>query len=130
MIRFTATQSMSCDKFLSEIEERCKAATAGPWERRDGDTWWDIRNETNEPIVSCGMEGEVTVGYEDAEFIAHSRTDIETLVKMVRCAKEVILLAANPRGINNWPQQTFNYCPRLEAKAALAELGRLAEEGK
>lgn len=67
---------------LQEIKERCEKATPGPWELNEKDDYWDIR-AGKEPVVSCGMEGEVTIGIEDAKFVANSREDILWLLSQL-----------------------------------------------
>lgn len=63
-------------KYLSDVKARAEAATPGPW------VWRKF-------IVKQEMTGESVSGTDnlaDSEFIAHSRTDVETLVQLVEMA--------------------------------------------
>lgn len=69
---------------LEAIKARAEAATPGPWERRIT------------TFTSCGVQGpEMAIydegghGEEDAEFIAHARTDIPALVAEVERLRQL-----------------------------------------
>lgn len=125
---------MSCDKYLSEIEERCKAATPGPWTTRFAKS---IRYVVSlfDPDRVIGraicMSRQKARSEDDFEFIAHSRTDIETLVKMVRCARESIFLSSIACMSHLDPNAT-GVLNVVELKAfldkAIAELDRLSSK--
>lgn len=122
------------DKYLSEIEERCKVASPGPWVANHGNfnlykrtkrrKFSYVQNPNGfvlERGVTHNADGlQFLAIKEDAELIAHSRTDIETLVKMVRVAVKG-LIAINNHALDREDD---------EGEKALAELDRLAEEGK
>jgi len=70
------------DKYLKELEERLNAATEGPWKVVGNDNWklkgfpqieMSDENLTYFP-VDCNK---------NAKFIAHSRTDVEVLLKII-----------------------------------------------
>ena len=72
---------------LAAIEARAHAATEGPWETHDGDVVqsYDIAVKTGEH--SYEREGIIPGEYvrdNDAEFIAHARTDVPALLALVR----------------------------------------------
>lgn len=71
--------------------ERAEKATPGNWDVHDGGEYWDIQGPEG-LVVSCGREGEVTVGWEDAEFIAHARTDLPELARRLKRAISIIEL--------------------------------------
>ncbi len=69
---------------LDEIEARANAATAGPWENANGQVL-DVPTMTNDPDSDCWVAdaGSASRG-ENAEFIAHARTDVPALVAALR----------------------------------------------
>ena len=73
------------DQHLAEIEARCAAATPGPW--RVDETGHDVIDATHS-IADCGPQRDYSYGMKsscaNAEFIAHSRTDVPRLVDEVR----------------------------------------------
>jgi hypothetical protein len=98
-----------CEKLLTEIEARLKAATPGPWTERD------VRH-----LNHCWIEAD---GCNDHAFIAHARTDLEKLAAMVKCARAAI--AAHGNNSLGWYPEKH----RHEATKCLAELNRIAKEG-
>jgi len=76
------------DKYLKEVKERCDRATEGPWE------WsgYDLDGPNYKSVIefSCdtsfGLSGaseNCQISKENEQFIAHSRTDVEVLLKML-----------------------------------------------
>ena len=74
---------------LNEIEARANAATEGPWEkspRYKSDCGWTV------PGVSAEVTEELVVEAvrdADAEFIAHSRTDVHDMAAALRAVLEI-----------------------------------------
>lgn len=78
---------------LNEIKARAEAATPGPWEvEKDSDVkdidfgpildWpWRIWGPDQAPLID--FSGGCDVRSEDAEFIAHARTDIPRLLEEI-----------------------------------------------
>lgn len=78
-------------KYLEEIKAREKAATQGPWFYNISETAIDSKEKS---IVTPEIDGQefpvISMTYEDADFIAHARTDIPALVAEVeRLQKEL-----------------------------------------
>ena len=82
---------------LGEIEARVAAASPGPWETAMSNDDYppvthavitashgDVVAELAEDVRADTQEGPLATGSEDAYFIAHARTDIPTLLAMVR----------------------------------------------
>lgn len=70
---------MNQETRLEGIKRRCEAATPGTWERRQGlyhDHQVAARRVGKNPIIVVGSTFD-----RDAEFIAHARQDIPTLVR-------------------------------------------------
>lgn len=73
------------DKQLNEIEERCKAATDGPWQT-DVEDGVDIIGNSTEivvdlspaPVLCCSVKPR------NIAFICFSRTDIPALIQAIR----------------------------------------------
>jgi len=63
------------DQEIERIEARCKAATEGPWDGSDDEVWATLD-------CICETIDDETVA--NADFIAHSRTDIPKLTKEIR----------------------------------------------
>lgn len=86
------------ERWLAEVEKRSEAATKGPWsveydaETWDGDfyaqSWVETKVDTWCPVQSNSTADQMLDQRETAEFIAHSRTDLPTLVKLLRKAIE------------------------------------------
>lgn len=79
---------------LREIEERCEKATEGPWfydwgnweieSRSDSSFRTSVCSMTPEDRLSCdGQEQNPVDSSDDGEFIAHARTDIPKLLKVI-----------------------------------------------
>lgn len=70
-------------KYLKAVEERAAKATTGPW--RYNDCYRIIERGDEERIVTCdgGYFTGASKKEDDAEFIAHSRTDIPRLIKII-----------------------------------------------
>lgn len=95
---------------IDEIQARAKDATPGPWF-----TGWDL-DATNDPndlgIVAFnrgGVVGSMFVcstchsstiqqAIKNAEFIAHARTDVDTLIAEVSRLKEELAAVRRPEG--------------------------------
>jgi len=79
-------------KYLEEIKARCEKATAGEWiafEDEIVNSHENARGARYTPIVSHVKGRECWLKHEDAEFIAHSRTDVpELLAEVERLQKE------------------------------------------
>ena len=87
-------------KRLDEIEARTNAATEGPWEVNGPDQPWATISHGSDSILhayeqhhpycegcECGdPRSEVALSDEDAEFIAHARTDMPALAAVARYA--------------------------------------------
>ena len=72
------------DKYLKEVKQRVSGATEGPWKFHHHKWKYPIMNKHQHIIVSKtnGID-------DDADFIAHSRQDIEMLLEMVEeCTKQ------------------------------------------
>jgi len=83
------------DKQLKAIEERCNAATPGPWisyvEGRDHTSGSDFIMTDSEGVR--GEDIELTgATIEDQDFIAHARQDIPQLLEEVRRLKSLLCL--------------------------------------
>ena len=101
-------------KRLDEIEARANAATEGPWEVNGPDQPWAIISHGSDSVLhayeqhhpycegcECGdSRSEVALSGEDAEFIAHARTDVPALLdaleKVLRLHPRVVVLHADP----------------------------------
>ena len=79
-------------KKLEEIRSRAEKATEGPWELRGGGEWIHPFGIEVGPMD----EGEIPVA--DAEFIAHSRTDVPKLVAALEAVEGIgpYLLSEHP----------------------------------
>ena len=73
---------------LSEIERRVNEATPGPWKYtgEENSTWGISAPDPNGICGSCDCGGPKDA---DGAFIAHSRTDIEWLVRVVKKADKI-----------------------------------------
>ena len=99
---------------LDEIEARANTATEGPWEVNGPDQPWATISHGSDSILhayeqhhpycegcECGdPRSEVALSDEDAEFIAHARTDmpalLDALEKVLRLHPRVVVLHADP----------------------------------
>ena len=97
---------------LNEIEARANAATEGPWE-----TEHHYNRLTGEHVVSeiprvaeCMGNGDGGLDYkEDAEFIAHARTDVPALVAALRAVLN-LHFKAQPIPAAFGTQEGGDYC--------------------
>ena len=126
-------------KRLEEIKRRVEAATPGPWFQltKDADENQNLRKahvftapEYYGHIATCSArEGFGIQAETNADFIAHSRTDIEDLLRVVEIQREALELVANiQHGLNgrNAGRNTF----RAIAKKALAEAAKILGDGE
>ena len=72
---------------LNEIEARANAATEGPWEADWRFTGWDISGNVDDDGLPALIASEVDS--EDAEFIAHARTDVPDMAAALRAVLEI-----------------------------------------
>lgn len=82
---------------LEEIAARADAATPGPWEFKDTSKkdWYSYEVNGPERFDSNGNDGNFihrTTHFDDANFIAHARTDIPKLLKIIRAYEKFALL--------------------------------------
>jgi hypothetical protein len=136
---------------LREIEERCEKATEGAWkvydtphkhftELRIGTEWEHGQLKGPYPVVNqtVTIEGKILVAIRpnDAEFIAHSRTDIPYLLSLLkRCegsvekeleyvTEEVNILEGLEPTENNLHDLEFFRVRKAELEQLLSELGK------
>ena len=83
---------------LNEIEARANAATEGPWLVNGPDEPWAVISSGSDSVLhsymrcrpdcegcECGESvAEVAIELEDAEFIAHARTDVPDMAAALR----------------------------------------------
>lgn len=80
---------------LDAIEARAKAATPGPWKQGghyDGE-WFDFGKNSGYVRLSDGHEISVAQKagkYDDAEFIAHARQDVEDMAREIRKLRAIL----------------------------------------
>lgn len=74
---------------LKEIDERCAAATLGPWHTSAGTSIIQTAHITRDvwQIADVGSNSQSTK-WGDQKFIAHSRTDLPAVVKALRVMTE------------------------------------------
>ena len=77
---------------LNEIEARTNAATEGPWEAKSetptmAGAVWNLRI-TGKPGIRMNVT-EWQHGMENAEFIAHARTDVPDMAAALRAVLEI-----------------------------------------
>lgn len=71
---------------MDAIEARANAAAAGPWHTQQGDNCWHVTSADRSFDTGCIMwKGG---GNRTAEFIAHAREDVPTLLARVRELEE------------------------------------------
>ena len=98
---------MTIESRLAEIRARVDAATEGPWSVYRGDR---IGTYVTRPdLAGVAREWSLTWSDADAEFIAHSRTDLPALLAAVQAVREKLpsLLEAawddgNALGLDGW----------------------------
>lgn len=95
---------------LDEIEARANAATEGPWFVSDDAVWVD-RGEGN----ADGITGPLAPWcFGEADFIAHSRTDVPWLIEQVRkrdAALQAVLDLHAPEPYCGNTDHDPNLCP-------------------
>lgn len=87
---------------LNEIEARANAATEGPWEAKSetptmAGAVWNLRI-TGKPGIRMNVT-EWQHGMENAEFIAHARTDVPWLLEQVELRDKALEAALNEHPI-------------------------------
>lgn len=81
------------EKYLKEVEARCEAATKGPWKVEHEmnvvgiDKPFFVHNLINESWEKTALL--------DAEFIAHSRTDVEVLLEIILYQNAMLIVFLN-----------------------------------
>ena len=76
---------MSISDRLDQIEARADAATEGPWEKRTVNGWGMVVSYSTDAMIQLVAEfRHKERDLNDAEFIAHARTDVPELVEAVR----------------------------------------------
>lgn len=119
---------MTLSQFLSEVEKRAEKATPGPWEwDRDKPKWQDWISPTT--LHGKGMECDVInaddycmeIRQADHAFIQHARTDLPTLVAIVREMAGALEFIAVPGAL-----QTREDWQMKRARAALSRAAALA----
>lgn len=84
---------MNINERLDQIEQRAERASEGPWfdeERNLDDPWgattvYNVFHNGDTPDRDLVAEA----AYDNAEFIAHARTDVPALVKALRAALDM-----------------------------------------
>jgi len=84
------SEANTFEKLLLEIEGRVSLATKGPWNSRYGNTVYGDNGDIHVATLNDGEYIENANRESDSDFIAHSRTDIETLAKIVRVQSEAL----------------------------------------
>lgn len=127
------------ESYLQEVKERAEKATPGAWlhEKHKDDYVF--------PPASCGEDHPPVCDVSnsnsrDADFIAHSRTDIPKLLAMLEEALEAIRFYANKNAWNknelkvskaqlsrDWSAPLKDLPPTLVADAALDNIEELAK---
>ena len=118
---------------LAGIEQRAAEATEGSWEVNGPDEDWAVVHSGPDSVIhaytvhdpdcegcTCGGDeaGHVAISVEDAEFIAHARTDVDALTAAVR---DVLALHVEDRGFCRDCDHA-SPCPTLRALAAHLDL--------
>lgn len=93
---------MRASERLAEIQARAEEATEGPWKVNGADEDWAVISSGPDSVFhaysahgicegcECGDgAAHVAIGIEDAEFIAHARTDVPALVIALRSVLNV-----------------------------------------
>lgn len=112
-------------KRLDEIEARTRAATEGPWEAEHHYNRLTGKHAVSEipRVAECMGNGDGGLDCkEDAEFIAHARTDVPALVAVARFAlslhsqdrdRDECGHCADSYGEDGWPCSTVREIHRL-----------------
>ena len=93
---------MTISDRLAEIQARVEEATDGPWKVNGPDEDWAVVSSGSDSVFhaysghgicegcECGDgAAHVAIGIEDAEFIAHARTDVPALAASLRAVIEL-----------------------------------------
>ena len=109
---------------LAGIEQRTAEATEEPWEVNGPDEDWAVIHSGPDSVIhaytvhdpdcegcTCGGDeaGHVAISVEDAELIAHARTDLPALTDAVR---DVLALHAEAACSRGYPQAFCVDCDR------------------
>ncbi len=109
---------------LAGIEQRAAEATEGPWGVNGPDEDWAVIHSGPDSVIhaytvhdpacegcECGGDeaGHVAISVEDAELIAHARTDLPALTAAVR---DVLALHAEATCFGGYPQAFCIDCDR------------------
>ena len=82
---------MKLNDYLTQVKERCEKATEGPWKSEIHPVGFDLVNmalRTHDGIWLAGREHADQGDDENFDFIAHSRTDIPTLLRVIEKLRE------------------------------------------
>lgn len=75
---------MTWDDYIKEVLERASKATCGPWHNKGGGLVFDGKWPANDSqVIHRSPDSYEGCRLHNAEFIAHSRTDVERLAR--RC---------------------------------------------
>lgn len=124
---------MKLEEFLAQVKAREEKATAGPWDYEPTYVYSGKIHRVKLPFpegqshtfYSCGDGKRAN---EDAEFIAHARTDIPRLVKMVEETRSML----KAKGCDDSPawsagtSATVTHLHGCFRCALMAELDRIA----
>ena len=113
---------------LNEIEARANAATEGPWEADWRFTGWDISGNDYDDdglpaLIASDADGE------DADFIAHARTDVPDMAAALRAVLELhdciepSLEQERDHGMRDWCGECDTYWPCATAAAIRQHIG-------
>ena len=98
------------DRTLAEIRERCEKATPGPWETYPfGKAYPAIVAPSGDAELGNWMVAERVRWRNDADFIAHARTDTPYLLDLITEAQAVLDFATkiiphtNPHDADDYP---------------------------
>jgi hypothetical protein len=119
---------MTAIEYLNEVKNRAAKATKGPWAKSEicGEVdAFTIKYKENGTWFRCAKIWEFENNEANADFVAHSRTDIETLVAMLELCTEFIKQVSpyqHPVGVVPNPKGNLN----LEANNVLSKLDEIA----
>lgn len=135
---------MSLSTYLEEVSRRAKAATPGAWYAhhcaagKGTGCWCKVVGTAADPeahdmdsVISMGA-----VGAKDADFIAHSRTDIEKLLAIVETQRKALALAASGGTTTYFRDKKIGFIDAISkgpseiAREALIECERIAKGKK
>ncbi len=111
------------DKYLLEVREREGKATPGPW------VTCRYHQRLVEQFGSCHCHGDITYATKstDAPFIAHARTDMPRLVKLLELATRALRIIKEDGSTKHGTPSNYS---AITADGALAELDRLTSGEK